>query len=136
MVSQGIPLPLPIARQDDAIASASVRPTGPLILAAPTSNTAYQIHPGVPPNRQRIEVSGYTTDGTSWAALRLMVDGQVIAEARNASRLSAWWQFVPGNHLFWLEGKRSADSEIERTESALVIIESAPATTVTSSNSP
>jgi membrane carboxypeptidase/penicillin-binding protein PbpC len=136
MVSQGIPLAPPSL---DAVAGAStpaVHSTGPLVLAAPTSNTAYRIHPGVPPDRQRVEVSGFVADGTSWAELRLMVDGRVIAEAQNAARLSVWWQFTPGNHTFWIEGKRLSGSEVESTAHALVVIEGSteidPATSVTS----
>jgi hypothetical protein len=132
MVSQGIPLPPPPIQTEEAAATTATIASGPLILAAPTSNTAYQIHPGVPLDRQRIEVSGYVADGTSWVELRLIVDGQILAEAQNAARLRAWWQFTPGNHTFWLEGKRTAASEKERTTPALVVIESDSNTTVTS----
>lgn len=132
MVSQGIPLPPPTNHTEQAAATTTPGANGPLVLAAPTSNTAYQIHPGVPRDRQRIEVSGYVADGTSWAELRLIVDGQILAEAQNAARLRAWWQFTPGNHTFWLEGKRTAGGENERTTPALVVIESGGNTTVTS----
>lgn len=124
MVSQGIPIAPPTHQASVAVDGSHIAPTGPLILTAPTSNTAYQIHPGVPADRQRIEISGYVADGTSWAELRLMVDGVTVAEAQDATRLRAWWQFTPGNHIFWLEGKRTATADVERTTDALVIIES------------
>lgn len=132
MVSQGIPLPPPNAKNTFVGTPTTARPGGPLVLSAPTSNTAYKIHPGVPLDRQRIEVSGYVSDGTSWAELRLLVDGRVLAEAQNAARLRAWWQFTPGSHTFWLEGRRTIDSEIERTSEAFVLVESGAETTVTS----
>ncbi|MCC6453743.1 MAG: transglycosylase domain-containing protein [Caldilineaceae bacterium] len=131
MISQGIPLPPPSNTALAAASTNSIRATGPLILAAPTSNTAYQIHPGVPRDRQRIEVNGYVADGTPWAELRLIVDGEVLADAQDATRLRAWWQFTPGSHHFWLEGRRTSDSEIERTNPSLVLIETGAATTVT-----
>jgi membrane peptidoglycan carboxypeptidase len=131
MVSQGIPLPPPTTIATASAAPNTVRTSGPLILATPASNTAYQIHPGVPRDRQRIEVNGYVTDGTSWADLRLIVDGEIIAEAQNASRLRAWWEFTPGTHQFWIEGNRKVDSEVERTTPALVVIENNPATSIT-----
>lgn len=132
MVSQGIPLPPTSPLAATATTANAIRTTGPLVLAAPTSNTAYQIHPGVPAERQRIEVSGYVADGTPWAELRLLVDGEVLAEAQDATRLSAWWQFTPGVHNFWLEGRRTPESDAEQTSPALVIVETgAAATTVT-----
>jgi penicillin-binding protein 1C len=141
MVSQGIPL-LPSANgttSSDITGSGSIaasiniaKPSGPLILSAPASNTAYEIHPGVPIDHQRIEVSGYVADGTSWAELRLMVDGQVLADAQNAVRLRSWWEFTPGNHTFWLEGKRTNDSKTEKTTPALVVIQSNTTTIATS----
>jgi hypothetical protein len=123
MVSQGIPIAPPTQQEATAVADAAMQPTGPLVLTAPTSNTAYEIHPGVPRDRQRIGVSGYVAAGTSWAKLRLIVDGQVLAEAQNASRLRAWWEFAPGNHTFWLEGERTDTSVTEQTAHALVVIE-------------
>ena len=131
MVSQGIPL-LPPTSQADVIASNGSTPiSGPLLLSTPASNTGYRIHPGVPLDRQRIEVSGFVADGTSWAELRLMVDGKILAEAQDAARLRAWWQFTPGDHTFWLEGVRREGAMLEQTAPALVVIESGPATTVT-----
>ena len=56
----------------------------------------------------------------------------MLAEAQNAARLRAWWEFAPGKHTFWLEGKRTPDGEMEHTAPALVVIESDAATTVTS----
>jgi hypothetical protein len=131
MVSQGIPLPPPT---QDVMETTAVmaKATGPLVLAAPTSNTAYLLHPGVPRDRQRIEVSGYVADGAPWAELRLLADGQLLAEAQDATRLRAWWEFAPGSHTFWLEGKRRVDSQVEQTAPALVVIETSAATTVTS----
>jgi membrane carboxypeptidase/penicillin-binding protein PbpC len=133
MVSQGIPL-LPPLSVGDELANAKPSQTNhaSLQLAAPTSNMAYQIHPGIPRDRQRIEVSGYVTDGTSWAELRLIVNGEILAEAENAARLRAWWEFTPGSHSFWLEGKRTTTSEAEHTAPALIIIETNAATQVTS----
>jgi hypothetical protein len=134
MVSQGVPLPPPTAELLTATSpqtgATNLNTLDPLLLAAPTSNTAYRIHPGVPRARQKIEVSGFTGDGTSWAVLRLMVDGTVLAEAQHANRLRAWWQFTPGNHSFWLEGQRSPDGPIERTAAALVVVEGGDDTTV------
>lgn len=131
MVSQGIPL-LPPTQGAVETTTVMAKATGPLLLAAPTSNTAYLLHPGVPRDHQRIEVSGYVADGASWAELRLVVDGQTLAEAQDATRLRAWWEFGPGNHTFWLEGKRSPDSQVEQTAPALVVIETSVANTMTS----
>ena len=127
MVSQGLPIP-PLAAASPATnmrvaanAQAQER-AGPLVLTAPTSNTAYAIHPGVPRDRQRVEVAGYTASGAAWSSLRLVKDGLVLAEAGNAARLSAWWVFEPGFHHFWLEGEAATGGPTQRTQAALVEI--------------
>jgi len=94
-----------------------------LILAAPTANTAYQIHPGMPIANQRIAVSGYTGDGNPWASLRLIKDGTVIATADQAARLQSWWVLEPGGHTFWIEGKATAEAAWVQSAQALVIVE-------------
>jgi penicillin-binding protein 1C len=99
------------------------RPSGALVLTAPTSNTAYQIHPGLPVANQRIEVTGYVRSGEPWAALRLVKDGIVLAEAAGATRLSTWWTLTPGEHRFWLEGQPSAESTVVTSTVALVVVD-------------
>ena len=126
MLAQGIPLPPPSASAmlpSEAPVVAAAQDTGPLILTAPTSNTAYRIHPGVPRDRQRIEVAGYAAAGEPWAELRLVQDGVTLAEATDATRLRAWWVFSPGTHHFWLEGRRTDADPITKSSTALVIVD-------------
>jgi hypothetical protein len=138
ITAQGVPLPPPIAQ--DALPSegepAPAQPaSGPLILTTPTSNTAYQIHPGVPLDRQRVEIAGHVVDGRPWAELRLMHNGEILASASQATRLHAWWSFTPGNHQFWIEGHATPAGELVRTPAALVIIEAgATATAIMTSD--
>jgi len=94
-----------------------------LILQEPTSHTAYQIHPGLPRANQRIAISGYTADGTPWAALRLIKDGTVLAETQHATRIQRWWVLEPGQHQFGLEGKPTADADWVRSDQAFVVVE-------------
>ena len=138
MIGQGIALAPPV-RAEVATPNAETPPvaalpspngaapppavTGPLMLTDPTSNVAYQIHPGVPASRQRIQVAGRTNDGASWAVLRLVKDGVALAEARDAARLQVWWQFELGEHRFWLEGQRTDGAPVERTEPAYIVVE-------------
>jgi penicillin-binding protein 1C len=129
MVSQGLPVLPPaaatVAASPTALAvpqpTAGVR-SEPLILTNPTSNVAYQLHPGVPAARQRIEVGGYVTDGSAWAELRLVQNGQPLAQAENAARLTAWWELAPGQHEFWLEGRATADAPWRQSARARVIV--------------
>ncbi len=104
MIGQGIPLPPPlrqnVVRQATHNAPGAVagpvtgagEPNGDLALRLeePASQTAYQLHPGVPATSQRIRISGYAPDGGLWAELRLVKDGVTLAEQENAARLSAW----------------------------------------------
>ena len=93
-----------------------------LILSSPTPNSAYALHPGVPAERQRLPVRGYASGGV-WHNLRLLVDGEVIAQAENATTIESWWQLIPGPHRFWLEGEQSANGPTERTEVILIVVE-------------
>lgn len=135
MVAQGLPMP-PLPAPPDAAAHTATgghdeERAGPLILTAPTSNTAYAIHPGVPRERQRVQVAGYAAGGATWATLRLVKDGLVLAQADNAARLSTWWVFEPGFHHFWLEGEATPDGPTVRTQAALVEVTAFGDTTLT-----
>jgi hypothetical protein len=134
MRAQGIPQPPaacgPDNRSCDAnsrelLLSAAASPDlGSLLhLAAPVGNSAYAIHPGVPVERQRIAVDGYTADGQRWSSLRLMVDGEPIVSAVDATELDGWWMLTPGQHTFWLEGEMAADSPTIRSAEATIVVE-------------
>jgi penicillin-binding protein 1C len=131
MVGQGIAIaPVTAAavatRPDAPMAAAPAgaysRPAGPLQLASPASYTAYQLHPRVPEESQRLEAVGYTTDGRAWHSLRLMLDGQAIAEQSGSARLQAWWPMTLGAHTIWLEGEREQGSETIRSQVAQIIV--------------
>jgi len=132
MIGQGIALAPPENCTDCAPTAGAMatnagdqaaQPAPGLVLSAPTSNTAYQIHPGLPTSSQRIRVGGYVENGTSWAQLRLVKDDLVIAEASDARRLESWWVLEPGQHRFWLEGKAMPDAEWTRSTSAFVVVQ-------------
>lgn len=96
--------------------------SNPLHLSSPTPNSAYALHPGVPAERQRLSVRGYANGGV-WHSLRLLVDGEVIAQAERATAVESWWQLASGPHRFWLEGERSAGGPTERTEVISIVVE-------------
>ena len=131
MVSQGIPIAPPNAcvvtggceQQVTNRMTATANALDALVLSEPTSNTAYQIHPGVPRANQRITPSGYTAAGATWAVLRLVKDGVVLAETPHATRLQSWWVLEPGTHHFWLEGKPTQDEDWVVSAQALVVVE-------------
>lgn len=128
MLSQNIPIAPPSAAATamNAVADqqAPEQATAPLILAAPTSNTAYSLHPSMPRDRQRIEVAGYTAAGRAWAELRLVKDGEVLATAADATHLAAWWTLTPGTHHFWIEGTAAPGEPAARSSVALVVVTS------------
>ncbi len=137
MIGQGIPLPPP-SRQDvdrqithnapDGAAQPLTDTTDTdepglgvsLRLEEPTSQTAYQLHPGVPASSQRIRISGYAPDGGLWAELHLVKDGVTLAAQENAARISIWWTLEAGDHRFWLEGELTPGSPAVRSESSFV----------------
>ena len=131
MVNQGIAIaPAGATEADDLVYSTgeggasgaqSVNP--PLRLTSPASYTAYQLHPGLDAGSQQLEAGGYTADGRRWHSLRLVVDGEVLAEEENAARLSIWWPLVLGSHSVWLEGEPSAGSPTVRSNIAQVSVD-------------
>jgi membrane carboxypeptidase/penicillin-binding protein PbpC len=127
MLGQGIAIAPPVMA-DPLAAAQQVGTTqesadqAPLVLTAPTANTAYEIHPGMPQANQRIAVSGYIASGETWADLRLIKDGEVLAQGRDLTRLNAWWILASGHHRFWLEGKKTAAADWVQSDSALVIV--------------
>lgn len=129
MVSQGIPLAPPDPCESMAncrIVNRSATATSVinnLVLSEPTSNAAYQLHPGLPRANQRIAVGGYTSEGEQWTALRLIKDGTILAETQHAARLQSWWVLEPGQHHFWLEGKSTPDAAWVASTQALVVVE-------------
>ena len=129
MVSQGIPLAPPDASSIQTVADGTgeidtgqSNPEAQLVLTDPTSNTAYQLHPGLPAASQRIRVGGYSADGRTWATLRLVKDGATVLQADDAARLTGWWTLTPGAHSFWLEGEAD-DGSITRSAVALVMVD-------------
>jgi len=140
MVSQGIPLAPPDPCPPDAdcgrlhIVDTSANVINNLVLHEPTSNTAYQIHPGMPRANQRIAIGGYTGDGQTWVALRLVKDGTVLTENAVVARLNSWWVLEPGQHQFWLEGKPTEETEWVASERAFVTVETFVADQATASN--
>jgi hypothetical protein len=123
MIGQGIPLPPPAAIEGtQTVHAVQERGGQPLVLTEPTSNTAYQLHPGVPGERQRLEIAGYVADGSRWTEVRLVVDDEVVARAADAARITTWWELEPGTHSIWMEGTRPSDGETIRTAPALVVV--------------
>ncbi len=108
-----------MARQDELAA---------LVLSSPAPFTAYQLHPGVPAANQQVTVAGYAADGRAWSHLRLVVDGQVVAEGRDAVRLHTQWPLAEGDHTFWLEGEASTDAASVRSAVARITVTAYSAT--------
>ncbi len=130
MVAQGIPI-VPCNTSNGCLSLSENQPerqephqaANALILRAPTSHTAYQIHPGLPQTNQRIEVAGYVANGRPWAELELRKDGLVLARATDATRLQSWWTLEVGNHRFELVGRQTADSEPVHSPISFVVVE-------------
>ena len=121
MISQNIPI-LERGMANGAGAEAPSRPRAALVLTAPADLAAFQLHPGMPAESQRIAVGGYVSDGTPWAELRLMIDGAPVAVARNAAAVETWWVLTPGEHRVWLEGEASAGEETIPSVAATVTV--------------
>ncbi|MBX3000014.1 MAG: transglycosylase domain-containing protein [Caldilineaceae bacterium] len=133
--AQGIPQPPPTTHCGMGIAECGIenspslaapdvgRTQSALILTAPIGASAYAIHPGVPPERQRIPVGGYVADGRPWHSLRLVVNGIPILTAEEAVRLDGWWVLTKGEHSFWLEGESNVKSTTIRSPEVRIVVE-------------
>ncbi len=131
MVTQGIAIAPPHIFASAPGSASGLTPAGnvaqaapaPLQLAAPASFTTYQLHPGLPQSNQQLEAAGYTADGHAWSNLRLLVDGQVIAETTDSARLHAWWPMMLGSHTLWLEGELAAGDTTQRSAAAQIHVD-------------
>ena len=110
--------------RDPINANNSASSSGPLHLEGPISQTAYQIHPGVPASSQRIRLSGYAGDGVIWTTLRLVKDGVTLVEVAGASQIAAWWPLETGDHRFWIEGVREPNGPKAVSNAAFVQVRS------------
>jgi len=128
MISQAIaiaPLGAPAAAAPGGVTTAGTGSQSATLLqlVSPASFTSYQLHPGLPEESQRLEAVGYTSDGLAWRSLRLMVDGQVVAEQANSARLRSWWPMTLGAHTIWLEGERVASEQTVRSQVAQIHVD-------------
>ena len=131
MVSQSIALaPAQDGAQAPAhdVARPNAAPAGPLVLTAPASFANFQMHPGSPAASQQLEVAGFTSDGSAWHSLRLVLDEAVIATGSDAARLRTLWPMSLGQHRFWLEGEQTPGGATQRSNIAQITVnEYAPA---------
>lgn len=144
MLDQGIAIAPPATQTDaaalrpDAAAPPAAAQAGELVLAAPSPNTAFQLHPGLPQENQRFEVAGYAAGGAPWHELRLVAihegEATILATAQEAVRLSTWWVIEPGTWRFVFEGTRTAGGVTERSPEALVVVEQLQSAALTTSN--
>ena len=128
MIGQGIAVAPPLATgdqmpQEEMTAFQAVDDLAPLVLTTPIAHTAYQIHPGVPRARQRIEVASYVRDGVPWSELRLVRDGVLLDSGNHISRLQSWWILEEGSHHFWVEGRQFDDSPFIRSQPTYVQVD-------------
>ena len=125
MVARGMPIEFisseshSVQVDPPVVASVAISNLQP-ILQSPVSNIAYQIHPWLPRQNQRIPIRARTPDGSRWATLRLVVDGTVLLQADQAAALEAWWPLEPGDHRFWVEGQQSGAVGERRSDAAFV----------------
>ena len=123
MMEQGMaiapPEHLPVNR-NEAVSSTNDQV---LVLSNPAANTVYALHPSVPRARQRVQVTGYAANDRTWAMLRLIKDGVILAEAQDTTHINAWWAFELGRHTFWLEGRMTREGEVVLSQSAAIVVE-------------
>ncbi|MBV7332377.1 transglycosylase domain-containing protein [Chloroflexi bacterium TSY] len=130
------PPPPPIASADQTT-KPSNQDIDKLVLATPISRTAYQIHPGLPTSRQRIQIGGFVRSEHPWRELRLIKDNQVILTERNSTKIDAWWTLEVGQHRFWLEGieaDNDREERVIRSQESFVVVEEFTSPTVASTD--
>lgn len=128
MNSNGIELPPPFPTVEQiASLQANNQPraltSAPLILTAPIANSTFRIAPGLPPESQRIELTGFANTGASWHNLRIVKDGESVVSDLDIDHISTWWTLEAGTHHFWLEGEETEGDEAVRSQEAIIVVE-------------
>lgn len=120
---QGIRRPPPFQERGPTPISSDLPDAERLTIQEPINRSLYAIHPGVPRERQRIPVEGFVRGTGPWHALRLMVDGSVLAQEQNSETIAGWWNLEPGRHEFWIEGEPEADALTVRSTVVQVTVD-------------
>ncbi|MGI6208330.1 MAG: transglycosylase domain-containing protein [Anaerolineae bacterium] len=107
-------LPRPPVGGDDGQVSAGLR------LVQPEPYRVYEIVPDLPPEAQRLPVEAAVPAGVEVRALRLLVDGQPLAELE-AAPFRALWTLEAGEHVFLAE-LESADGQVQASDPVSVTV--------------
>ena len=90
---------------------------GPALLT-PAPGAAFTISPGIPRDRQQIELRARA--GADVAELTIVVDGQPVATLAGPP-YRAFWQLAPGRHSALVE-TRDAQGRVRRSEPVEFIV--------------
>jgi hypothetical protein len=96
-----------------------IRPSSTPSLLSPTSGAVFAISPGVPRERQQLELQARA--GADVAKLTLLVDGKPLAMFENPP-YRAFWPLAPGRHRARVE-TTDAHGNVSRSASVEFVVE-------------
>jgi hypothetical protein len=95
-----------------------VAPPAALIFTSPDQGSTFRLVPNIPADKQKIRVSIRPTDGVSPGQVKLLINGQLLAEGSETL-----WQMSPGTYTFEALGIDAAGNELKANSITVKVVE-------------
>ncbi|NJN99456.1 MAG: hypothetical protein HC875_37835 [Anaerolineales bacterium] len=103
----------------EMISSAPLPPrSSALLFTSPDQGSTFRLVPNIPVEKQKIRVSIRPTDGVSLRQVRLLINGQPLADG-----WETLWQMSPGTHTFEAIGIDAAGNEVRANRVTVKVVE-------------
>ncbi len=89
-----------------------------LVFTSPDQGSTFRLVPNIPVEKQKIRVSVRPTDGVSLRQVKLLVNGQPLAEGSEIL-----WQMSPGTYIFEAMGLDAAGNEVQANRVTVKVVE-------------
>lgn len=90
----------------------------PLVFTSPDQGSTFRLVPNIPAEKQKIRVSVRPTDGVSLRQVKLLVNGQPLAEGSEIL-----WQMSPGTYTFEAMGLDAAGNHVQANRVTVKVVE-------------
>jgi membrane carboxypeptidase/penicillin-binding protein PbpC len=105
--------------EDGQIAPAPLLPHSPaLLFTSPDQGSTFRLVPNIPAEKQKIRVSVRPTDGVSLRRVKLLINGQPLAEESETL-----WQMSPGTYTFEAIGVDAGGNEVQANQVTVKVVE-------------
>jgi 1A family penicillin-binding protein len=105
--------------ENGQLSSAPPLPRSPaLVFTSPDQGSVFRLVPNIPADKQKIRVSLRPMDGISLRQVKLLINGQLLAEGSETL-----WQMSPGTYTFEAVGIDTAGQEVWANQVTVKVVE-------------